>query len=554
MANNAFLIDVYSDALLSAHEAEISRLQTLVNQRRPILTLIARHESILADRADLEASSQDASRLTTRGQKGERRDPGKLLREEKMRKRIAKELPKLEKELHNLLEEWEHEYGRDFLVRGERYLDELTPTTGASHNSTMIAPPRSKTPAPTSTTLPVRPATVHKSSQSMGNNTIRVQPRSKTPTPFGNSSRSNTMSTSTALSTSTIRGHTRSKTAHDAMRSMKINNGAATISPSKIPARPPLSAMRDGANAQTVSPSRIAKLTGGTIAPGTMRGPPPKMKDLFVPPPNNSRPGMPTFTKPNDGFDSRNGSSSSIVRHVPPEDVYEDRSMNMQAQQQQQRMKMRSQQQHHHHHQQQQQQQQQPGWASQSIVMTPNMSMTGPSSSNAYSRPESAFSARSLASSTVWSDYPMAPPAPSTNGGGSSAPSISSGASTRQISGSSAGTAASAVSGSENWETFDDASSDEAPDPRMGPYKHYYHHHTLSAPQQNRSQCRIPGSPGERAFDSDLKRSRDAPAYRSQYGGTPAEKVGKIRTVGLGMRGAGIANSTAGEWTDDDGF
>jgi protein regulator of cytokinesis 1 len=31
-----------------------------------------------------------------RGNKGERRDPGKLLREEKMRKRIAKELPKIE--------------------------------------------------------------------------------------------------------------------------------------------------------------------------------------------------------------------------------------------------------------------------------------------------------------------------------------------------------------------------------------------------------------------------------------------------------------------------
>jgi protein regulator of cytokinesis 1 len=88
--------DVCSDALLSAHEAEIARLEALKEQRLPILQKIDRHRELIKERNELAQSSQDASRLMARGQKGEKRDPGKLLREEKMRKRIAKDLPKVE--------------------------------------------------------------------------------------------------------------------------------------------------------------------------------------------------------------------------------------------------------------------------------------------------------------------------------------------------------------------------------------------------------------------------------------------------------------------------
>ena len=53
--------------------------------------MVDKHRTLIKDREDLSASSQDASRLMAKGQKGEKRDPGKLLREEKMRKRIARE-------------------------------------------------------------------------------------------------------------------------------------------------------------------------------------------------------------------------------------------------------------------------------------------------------------------------------------------------------------------------------------------------------------------------------------------------------------------------------
>lgn len=94
--------DVYSDALLEAHEQEIGRLEALKEQRAPTLSLIDKHRSLVKDRDDLQASSQDASRLLGRGQKGEKRDPTRLLREEKMRKRIAKDLPKIAVELRKV--------------------------------------------------------------------------------------------------------------------------------------------------------------------------------------------------------------------------------------------------------------------------------------------------------------------------------------------------------------------------------------------------------------------------------------------------------------------
>ncbi len=110
--------DVYSDALLEAHEREIARLEALkANARRPWPSW-TRHKTLVHERDELAASSQDASRLMMRGQKGEKRDPGKLLREEKMRKRISKELPKVTAELRRALEQWEDEYARPFLVRG----------------------------------------------------------------------------------------------------------------------------------------------------------------------------------------------------------------------------------------------------------------------------------------------------------------------------------------------------------------------------------------------------------------------------------------------------
>lgn len=288
--------DVYSDALLSAHEAEIERLEALKEQRAPTLQLVDRHRSLIKDRDDLTASSQDASRLLAKPSKGEKRDPTRLLREEKMRKRIAKDLPKVEAELKTTLERWEDEYGRPFLVHGMRYLDELAAA------ATKVLPPRSKTPS--------GPALATKSAKSVPSAAYSRPASAMRPPPPPRSG---------------------AKTPPVTMRRNPLANSVSTAggrTPSKIPARIPLGSMQHGNN----SPERRIAPPEATYDTSTIRkmapparAPPPKMRDLFIPP---------SATPINDDHQYENarcGSSTSSngsgrVRQISPEDVYDDRN------------------------------------------------------------------------------------------------------------------------------------------------------------------------------------------------------------------------------------
>ena len=292
--------DVYSDALLSAHEGEIERLETLKEQRLPTLQLIDRHKSLIKDREDLASSSQDGSRLLAKGAKGEKRDPTRLLREEKIRKRIAKDLPKVEVEVRKTLERWEDEYGRPFLVHGTRYLDELEAAAAKT------LPPRSKTPSvPASTTVKVPLKSAPASSSSRVGSVMRTAPpsRSGAKTPTG-TLRRNPLASSTA---STTGGRT----------------------PSKIPARVPLGNMQHGGNSpeRRAPESSYETNTMRKMAPPA-RAPPPKMRDLFEPPTVTPR------MNDNDYYDNventrcpsmASSSGTGSVRQITPEDVYDDR-------------------------------------------------------------------------------------------------------------------------------------------------------------------------------------------------------------------------------------
>ncbi|KAF2825676.1 hypothetical protein CC86DRAFT_293456 [Ophiobolus disseminans] len=282
--------DVCSDALLSAHEAEITRLEALKEQRLPILQKIDRHRELIKERNELAQSSQDASRLMARGQKGEKRDPGKLLREEKMRKRIAKDLPKIESDLKNTLESWEDEYGRPFSVQGHRYLDELYASASRA------APPRAKTPS--NAAMPAKPVTAPKSAPGSRPGTIRGPPPSRSKTPVSNFGAS---------------------VSRNPLASSVMSTVSIAKSPSKIPARAPLKNMPHGGNSperRPPPPSREDSAMMRSMPPPM--APPPRMKDLFVPP-------EPAET-PMNRFDFNRGDrSESIVRNVQPEDPYDDR-------------------------------------------------------------------------------------------------------------------------------------------------------------------------------------------------------------------------------------
>jgi protein regulator of cytokinesis 1 len=377
--------DVYSDALLSAHEAEIARLEALKEQRLPTLQLIDKHRSLIKDREDLAASSQDASRLMLRGQKGEKRDPTRLLREEKMRKRITKDLPKIEAELKKTLERFEDEYGRPFLVHGERYLDELAATS----NKTL--PPRSKTPSgPPPSVKSTKPTPALASASSRAGSVMRSAPsRAGARTPPGTMRAHNPLAAST---TSAI----------------------GRLSPSKIPARVPLSSMKTGSN----SPERRAPppashdydtTTVRKMGPPA-RAPPPKMRDLFEPLKETPRDINDTENWRCASVASSNGSGP--IREIIPEDIYDD---------------------HRREH----------------------MSYVPSSVLKSINNTPQTYSDLQHGHPTSYSQYPAQ---------GRYVREVDS----RQISTTS--TTSQAVSGSENWETYDDASEEE-PDARGGYYE-----------------------------------------------------------------------------------
>ncbi|KIW03706.1 uncharacterized protein PV09_05019 [Verruconis gallopava] len=466
--------DVYSDALLSAHEAEIERLEALREQRAPTLALIDKHRSLIKERDELAASSQDASRLMLRGQKGEKRDPGKLLREEKMRKRIAKELPKVEAELRKMLEAWEDEYGRPFLVHGERYIDELDVSQAKA------PPPRSKTPSiPTNSAKATTKTTTTKvplkGEPTARTGTVRGAPpsRAKTPTNFG----------------STIRGGQPPSTrGGDTIKTRSATVKSANKSPTRIPARAPLSNLQHGSN----SPER--QYTSTTVKMAPPRLPPPKMQDLFSK--SQLTPG------PGREYSNENVErSGSIIRQLPPEDPYDDRAG------------AHSQMSHH-------------SYMSRSAYnpsQTSNYSMSSNESTFHASTMNSHHPAnvgRSYAYGQYPREYPMAPP---------SRPQ------SRHISVQSSqsnNSQPSQVSGSENWETYDDASEPEA-----------------DATDAYYAKLRLQASRGKR-----LTPEGGHGPQRGTVGKKPRGLIGNgIGVVVEGVDGQLVEGSEAG-WTDEDGF
>ena len=101
----------------------------MLEQRAPILSLIGRYHAICHEARALEESAQDGSRLLGRGNRG---DPGRLLREEKMRKRVKVQKPKLEQELLKVLPAWEAEHQMPFMMDGTRFVDYLRDQLGGA--------------------------------------------------------------------------------------------------------------------------------------------------------------------------------------------------------------------------------------------------------------------------------------------------------------------------------------------------------------------------------------------------------------------------------------
>ena len=416
--------DVYSDALLSAHEAEIERLHTLKDQRAPVLEAIDKHKSLIGDKKALEESAADATRLMMKPVKGEKRDPGKLLREEKMRKRIAKELPKVAAALKKTLEQYEDDFGKPFLVHGQSYLEEM------EEMDARAPPPRSKTP----NGLPPRPKTPGVAQPAKPGPTASRSAQPVRP----QSSMAKHAPSKSVSKTPTIG---RSGSGRSQIPASVASSVPSTIkSPSKIPARVPLGHLQHGNNSperRLPQPHVPAQYVHEPRTMGPPRAPPPKMRELVphapAPEPSPALSQVPP-PRPASTLSSNSNDSSKFVRPMSPEDVYDDRErMSYMSTS----LLNRDKQYQYHPHQMQQHPQQHPIQHQQYIHQAMSHSVHG---------------------------QMLPPPAPAS----------------RQISDSSSNmtTGTTATSASENWETYSDASElEQDRDPRET-----YHKMQMQAP------------------------------------------------------------------------
>ena len=116
----AFYIDDesrFNEELLETHEGYVEYLKEQLEEMKPILRIIERREIILRERIEYQELQKDSDRLKQRGAALTRQ----LMKEEKMAKRIKRDLPKLSSLLYEKLQEWSEKHDKPFQFHGEDY-------------------------------------------------------------------------------------------------------------------------------------------------------------------------------------------------------------------------------------------------------------------------------------------------------------------------------------------------------------------------------------------------------------------------------------------------
>ncbi|XP_023698850.1 protein regulator of cytokinesis 1-like isoform X2 [Paramormyrops kingsleyae] len=104
----------FSEELLRLHEDELQRLRQHFEEHQELYEGVHQWQENWLLFLELEKKATDPSRFTNRG--------GNLLKEEKQRADLQKNLPKLEKKLKAQIDVWEQEQGREFLIDGKKFL------------------------------------------------------------------------------------------------------------------------------------------------------------------------------------------------------------------------------------------------------------------------------------------------------------------------------------------------------------------------------------------------------------------------------------------------
>merc|ERR1719233_357922 len=101
----------FTEELLEEHEEEAKRLKIYLDENKELFDRVAMRQEVWNKFMELERRAKDPSRLmNARG--------NSLLQEEKERNKVNKALPRIEQELHELIEEWESCNGGQFKVGG----------------------------------------------------------------------------------------------------------------------------------------------------------------------------------------------------------------------------------------------------------------------------------------------------------------------------------------------------------------------------------------------------------------------------------------------------
>jgi Microtubule associated protein (MAP65/ASE1 family) len=111
----------FNDDLLEMHEKYILALESKLENMKPMLRQIERREVIVRERMEYEDLQKDSERLKQRGAAMAKQ----LLEEEKMARRIKRELPRLTEGLIEKLVEWKKTHGEDFQYNGKVYLETI---------------------------------------------------------------------------------------------------------------------------------------------------------------------------------------------------------------------------------------------------------------------------------------------------------------------------------------------------------------------------------------------------------------------------------------------
>lgn len=116
----------YTEEVMESHDKEVKRLRDLYNHNQEIYNLIDRRQTLWQKMTVLEDKANDTNRLF--GNRG-----CSLLQEEKERKKVRNELPRIEKILKETILGWELLNEKPFLVHGQIFEDFIT-TTWENYN------------------------------------------------------------------------------------------------------------------------------------------------------------------------------------------------------------------------------------------------------------------------------------------------------------------------------------------------------------------------------------------------------------------------------------